>query len=798
MNLTDWLDFVRRLPVDTASFIARGRLPSHTRCSRRRRRLGLSAQGIEWLEDRALLATFVVDNIIDESDGNLATGDLSLREAIETANAQAGADTITFDPSVFVTGTVVHLTLGELAITDAVTITGPGQFVMKIDAGGDSRVFNIDDGDENNEADVELSGMMLTGGNATDGVGGGATPADRGGGISSRENLTVVNSTISGNMAQAAGGLVLYGPTNIVDSSIENNTAVYGAAGIGNVGVATITGSTISRNRTSERAGGISNIGTLTVNESTISDNRAGTGAGIANRGILHLANSTVSGNIGGSILGGGGGVWHGQYNTMNISNSTISGNVGGGVHIDGRGSSVTITTTTITNNAGGGVSAQSNIVSMTNSIIAGNIGSGGVPNEFEGTGVRGSYNLIGDPGTSGWFVHGSDNNVVGQDDGNGGRELLDITTVLAPLADNGGPTQTHALLSGSPAIDAGDPAFDPEAFTPALNTDQRGETFARVADGHGDGSAVVDIGAFEVPPPEQLVITESDDNTTVGEASNPDTITVALNRPPATAVVVALSVNDPAVVTTNPVQLTFTVANWDQPQTITVSGIADNLETGNINTSLVIAVNDELSDDDFDGLSETVSVMMLDAESVLPGNIDGDTDFDANDSFLIQLIQLAGTDAQIDQSKGSSTLSAEQIRTTITALLASAGDVDGDGDFDANDSFLIHLVQLSGTDLQIDQSKGSSSLSAVEIRANVKNLGGATTASVTAEPSAATPTFRVAQVARNLWVPQAQEAVAEPARADPLGVESLPPATNVDPDGDIFRKDFRHWIDAI
>lgn len=188
MNLTDWLEFIRRLPVNTRWSGACRRFPSSSPYGRRQPGQCLSSQGIEWLEDRALLATFVVDSIIDESDGNLAVGDLSLREAIETTNAQAGADTITFDPSVFVTGTTVYLMLGELAITDAVTITGAGQHVMRIDAGDNSRVFNIDDGDEDNDndADVELSGMTLMGGNATDGVGGGATPADRGGGITSR------------------------------------------------------------------------------------------------------------------------------------------------------------------------------------------------------------------------------------------------------------------------------------------------------------------------------------------------------------------------------------------------------------------------------------------------------------------------------------------------------------------------------------------------------------------------------------------------------------------------------------
>lgn len=103
-------------------------------------------------------------------------------------------------------------------------------------------------------------------------------------------------------------------------------------------------------------------------------------------------------------------------------------------------------------------------------------------------------------------------------------------------------------------------------------------------------------------------------------------------------------------------------------------------------------------------------------------GDVDRDADFDANDSFLIHLVQLAGTDTQIDQSKGASPLSSAEIRLHVSQLI-DAGDVDGDNDFDANDSFLIHLVQLSGSSQQVDQSKGPSQLSSNQIRANVKML---------------------------------------------------------------------------
>src|SRR5207248_3246106 len=77
----------------------------------------------------------------------------------------------------------------------------------------------------------------------------------------------------------------------------------------------------------------------------------------------------------------------------------------------------------------------------------------------------------------------------------NGTTDQINTDPLLGPLQDNGGPTFTHALLVGSPAIDAGDPNFDPNSFTPPLTTDQRGSGFARVANGR------IDIGAFEVQP---------------------------------------------------------------------------------------------------------------------------------------------------------------------------------------------------------------------------------------------------------------------------------------------------------
>ena len=110
-------------------------------------------------------------------------------------------------------------------------------------------------------------------------------------------------------------------------------------------------------------------------------------------------------------------------------------------------------------------------------------------------------------------------------------------------------------------------------------------------------------------------------------------------------------------------------------------------------------------------------------AELPLPGDVDANGQFDANDAFLMHLVNLGATNQQLSESKGASRRSANEIRSS-SRVLQTAADVDGDGDYDANDSFLIQLVQLAASREQITASKGSSLLSAEQIRARVLALG--------------------------------------------------------------------------
>ena len=114
-----------------------------------------------------LPSNLVVTTAVDEIETTYNAADLSLRTALALANALPGAQTVSFDPSL--NGKTIALSLGELAITDSVTIAGPGTAKLTINAGGQSRIFDVDDSNASNNINVEIDGLTLTGGNANDG-----------------------------------------------------------------------------------------------------------------------------------------------------------------------------------------------------------------------------------------------------------------------------------------------------------------------------------------------------------------------------------------------------------------------------------------------------------------------------------------------------------------------------------------------------------------------------------------------------------------------------------------------------
>lgn len=425
-------------------------------------------------------ATFTVNSTADAVDANpgdgiCATvgGECTLRAAVMEANALLGPDVIILPLGIYVlaipgSGENAAAT-GDLDITDDLTITGGGADRTIIDGGKLDRVFEIV---SSTSITVNISGVTIHNGLAG--------PAERGGGICNWSGtLTIRNCIISGNEAIAGGGIAnYYGSVTLIDSTVSGNTGSNEGGGIDNaVGTLILEGSAVSGNR-AITGGGIQSYN-LTVINSTISGNTATWGGGVvAWAGTATISASTINSN---SVGESGGGIRSSA--NLTITNSTVSSNSatrGGGIEIFSS-PQATVTNCTITNNgadAGGNI-ISSGTLNLLNTVVA-NSTSGG---NCSGSGISSlGHNL--DSGATCGFTAPSD--------------LANTDPMLGPLEDEGGPTFTHALLPGSPAIDAGSNDGCPA-------TDQRGA--ARPIDGNGDGIAVCDIGAYEAPSPEQLTL---------------------------------------------------------------------------------------------------------------------------------------------------------------------------------------------------------------------------------------------------------------------------------------------------
>ena len=298
--------------------------------------------------------------------------------------------------------------------------------------------------------------------------------------------LTLTNSTVSGNMATGGGGGIRNIGTLILTSSTVSGNASTDSngGGIYNAGgTVTLTDLIVSGNMATENGGGLFNSGgTVILTNSIVSGNSAIlNGGGIAfTSGTATLANSTVSGNtaeFGGGIYSAGG--------SLILANSTASGNAadfGGGIY--NFGGTVTLTNSTVSGNTvtdggnGGGIDNFSGTIELVNTIIAENTAAGGP--DCLGSLTSLGYNLIGDDTDCGYTAATGD--------------LLNVGPLLGPLQDNGGPTFTHALLAGSPAIDAIPVADCNDINGVPVTTDQRGVARPQGSD--------CDIGSFELEPP--------------------------------------------------------------------------------------------------------------------------------------------------------------------------------------------------------------------------------------------------------------------------------------------------------
>jgi hypothetical protein len=299
--------------------------------------------------------------------------------------------------------------------------------------------------------------------------------------------------TVSGNdlsrIFEVTGGEV-----EVSGLRLSHGLADYGGA-ILNTTTLTLRSVELDFNYATQDGGAIFNDnGALSIVGSTLAHNHADDdGGAIRSNGLeagpaLVISNSTVSGNSANDL---GGGIYN-LYNYAVILSSTITGNRADADGLAGEG------------DTGGGLWIGDNAATgatLHNSIVAGNVrGTGTTPDDLGDpaaphpsrmVGAVSSFNLIGDAATAGGLIDTVGGNVVGVN-GSGSR---DISTVLATtLADNGGPTSTHALVPGSPAINRGSNAKADDHVGQPLQTDQRGPGFPRILGGR------VDIGALEAP----------------------------------------------------------------------------------------------------------------------------------------------------------------------------------------------------------------------------------------------------------------------------------------------------------
>ncbi len=240
--------------------------------------------------DVTVSPTFVVTTSVDEVNDD---GQFSLREVIQAANEIAGVQTVTFSPDL--DGSVLELTLGEISITESLTIDGSGQNAgVAIDAGGNSRLFHVTAA--SGEA-VAFRSLELRGGQASGS--GGAILAD------GAALLELDRTWIRGNAAAGDGGAVAAsGPVQIVASTISDNAAKGSGGGIRAAAAMTMLNSTMSGNSAND-GGGASVAGNATLLHSTITDNMADAGGGLMALGLLDLSHVIVAGNRGDDLAAG-------------------------------------------------------------------------------------------------------------------------------------------------------------------------------------------------------------------------------------------------------------------------------------------------------------------------------------------------------------------------------------------------------------------------------------------------------------------------------------------------------------
>jgi hypothetical protein len=405
---------------------------------------GVSRPAFEHLEDRLLMSTYQVSNLLDHGAG-------SLRQAILNANAHAGSDVISFKSNVV--GTIT-LTSGQLTVTDPVQINGPGASSLTISGNNKSRILQIT---KPNIA-VSISGLTFTKGNPGIAFGGAI--------VNDKANLTLTYDVFTDNVAasfatgptSSGGGAAIMstGTLNVTACTFDSNhvyahdaTELDGGGAVYNGGTAKITHSTFSNN-TGQLSPSVNPSGPESYDFFA-------SGGAIFNEGSLLLTNSTVYHN---SVDGEGAAFFTSPGGVSTVINCTIAGNHG--------------------KYSGGFGGFENSTLKLGNDIVAGNTDIDGayvLYSDVEGNYTSLGHNLIGISFPSSWLA----SDYVG-------TQANPENPHLGALTNNGGPTKTLAInpLAGL-AFNDGSNAL---AAQYGLTTDQRGEP--RVEFG------AVDIGAYE------------------------------------------------------------------------------------------------------------------------------------------------------------------------------------------------------------------------------------------------------------------------------------------------------------
>lgn len=437
---------------------------------------------VEALEDRCTPATLTVLNSADAGAG-------SLRQALADA---APGDTVAFAPAV--TGTI-RLS-STLTIDESLTLTGPGRNRLAIDGLNTVRNFTVTNG-----ANVTLSGLTIQNGHAGEAAGGGI--------FNDGGTLTVTDCAIRRNTADWGGGGLetTNGSATLNDCDIyDNAVTVFGFGG----GIANSFNSTLEVNRcrifnnSAHDGGGINSFNGLTVRATTITGNAVdGFGSGISFGGSADVSDTVIAGNVGesgsgiatgdgvlramrctisGNVARGVAGAVINNFGDMTFEDCTIADNRAGhgGAIVNGNSlyATLTLSRCTLARNASesdaGGIANYDGTVTLVNTIVAENTAITGFP-DVRGPVVSLGHNLIGNTsGASGFAA----------------SDRLNVSPLLGPLQDNGGPVPTMAVGFGSPALNGGDNANGGLSLSA---TDSRGRP--RIAGG------AIDIGAFETQP---------------------------------------------------------------------------------------------------------------------------------------------------------------------------------------------------------------------------------------------------------------------------------------------------------